>query len=250
MRAALSYVLIPTAASVALLFLALKTSKTFKEAFFVRFFMPVAGFFVKVGRFAPIRREVISHLNELVSHDPVLKKEGFVRVLEVGAGCGANFDFIERKVKYWNVDPNVQYETKFTEAARKNPLVELERCVRGYGEDMAVVADGSIDAVIITHLLCSVRDAAKVLSECRRVLAKGGRLLFMEHVAQPSGTWVNTIQHLIDPAWELLACGCHLNRSSGDLLKKAGFDRLELKETYLPIPAIISRHVYGFACLE
>ncbi|XP_029843312.2 methyltransferase-like protein 7A [Ixodes scapularis] len=249
MYAFLSYTLAAILASVTLFFVALKLSKTFREAFFVRVFMPAAGSLVK-DEFVAIRREVLSRLNDLESHDPELKKDGIVRVLEVGAGFGANFEFIQRKVKYWNIEPNAEFGPEFMKAAGKNPLVELERCVRGYGEDMAVIPDGCFDAVVVTHLLCSVRDAKRVLGECKRVLAKGGRLLFMEHVAQPKGTWANWFQYLLDPAWELLACGCRLNRSSGDLLKKAGFDRLELKETYLPIPAIISRQVYGYACLQ
>ncbi|CAN7989164.1 unnamed protein product [Ixodes hexagonus] len=250
MYAVLWYVLTATVASLTLLGVALKLSKAFQEAFFVRFFLPAATYLIKRDEFERIRREVLSPLNDLVSHDPALRKDGFVRVLEIGAGFGSNFEFIERKVKYWNVDPNAEFGPEFRKAASKNPLVELEHCVRGYGEEMGVVPDSCVDAVVITHLLCSVKDAKKVLSECKRVLARGGRLLFMEHVAQPEGTWANLLQRLLDPAWELLVCGCHLNRSSGELLRNAGFDRLELKESYLAITAILSRHVYGFACLE
>ncbi|KAM7308179.1 methyltransferase-like protein 7A [Ixodes scapularis] len=171
MYAFLSYTLAAILASVTLFFVALKLSKAFREAFFVRVFMPAAGSLVK-DEFVAIRREVLSSLNDLESHDPELKKDGIVRVLEVGAGFGANFEFIQRKVKYWNIEPNAEFGPEFMKAAGKNPLVELERCVRGYGEDMAVIPDGFFDAVVVTHLLCSVRDAKRVLGECKRVLAK------------------------------------------------------------------------------
>ncbi|KAH7947517.1 hypothetical protein HPB52_012580 [Rhipicephalus sanguineus] len=50
--------------------------------------------------------------------------------------------------------------------------VEMERWVVGYGEDMHDVPDGHFDAVVVTHLLCSVHCPEKVLQECRRVLVK------------------------------------------------------------------------------
>ncbi|KAK8768481.1 hypothetical protein V5799_015053 [Amblyomma americanum] len=49
----------------------------------------------------------------------------------------------------------------------------MERWVPGYGEDMHQVPDDHFDVVLVTHLLCSVNCAEKVLQECRRVLVKG-----------------------------------------------------------------------------
>src|ERR1700691_208698 len=43
-------------------------------------------------------------------------------------------------------------------------------------------ADGEVDAVVVSGLLCSVPDAAAAPAEFRRVLRPGGQLRFYEHV--------------------------------------------------------------------
>ena len=49
----------------------------------------------------------------------------------------------------------------------------------------------SVDAVLGTHVLCSVTDPVRVLDEVRRVLRPGGLYVFEEHVAAPRGTWTS-----------------------------------------------------------
>ncbi|KAL1468820.1 hypothetical protein MTO96_025163 [Rhipicephalus appendiculatus] len=169
------------------------------------------------------------------------------RVLEIGAGSGANFGFLRRKVRYWNVDPNTEFQNFFLETVKKYPKVEMERWVVGYGEDMGDVPAGHFDAVIVTHLLCSVHSPEKVLHECRRVLVKGGRLVFMEHVAQPKGSVGRMLQNMLTPLWSVICCGCCLNRDSGELIRNAGFSEVHLKETNVDMPVILTRHVYGYA---
>ncbi|KAH6928748.1 hypothetical protein HPB50_019155 [Hyalomma asiaticum] len=141
-----------------------------RQWFFVRI-MAVAG---RLWRdvFEATRREAIAALDETESSDPELRADGAIRVLEIGAGSGANFAFLRRKVKYWNVDPNTEFQNFFLETVKKYPKVEMERWVVSYGEDMRDVPDSHFDAVIVTHLLCSVNSAEKVLQECRRVLVK------------------------------------------------------------------------------
>lgn len=216
-----------------------------RQWFFVRI-MAVAG---RLWRdyFQDTRRETIAALDEIESSDPELRADGAIRVLEVGAGSGANLGFMRRKIKYWNVDPNTEFQNFFLETVKKYPKVEMERWVVGYGEDMHDVPDQHFDAVIVTHLLCSVHCAEKVLRECRRVLVKGGRLVFMEHVAQPKGSVGRILQNVLTPLWCIICCGCCLNRDSGDVIKKAGFAEVHLNETNVDMPVILTRHVYGYA---
>ncbi|KAL1486743.1 hypothetical protein MTO96_046837, partial [Rhipicephalus appendiculatus] len=70
---------------------------------------------------APARRAALKPLELLKSHDPGLCEEGCLRVLEVGAGSGANFEFITRKIKYTNVDPNEEFGGAFLSELRNNP---------------------------------------------------------------------------------------------------------------------------------
>ena len=61
----------------------------------------------------------------------------------------------------------------------------------GQGRDIELVEgdihaipfrDGSFDAVVCTYALCSVADDSLAISEMRRVLRPGGRLLLVDHV--------------------------------------------------------------------
>lgn len=216
-----------------------------RQWFFVRI-MAVAGFLWR-DAFQDPRRKAIAALDEIESSDPELRADGAIRVLEIGAGFGANFGFMSRKIKYWNVDPNTQFQNSFLETVKKYPKVDMERWVAGYGEDMRDVPDGHFDAVIVTHLLCSVHCPEKVLRECRRVLVKGGRLVFMEHVAQPKGSLGRILQSVLSPLWCITCCGCCLNRDSGDVIENAGFAEVHLHEAHVDMPVILTRHVYGYA---
>ena len=50
-----------------------------------------------------------------------------------------------------------------------------------------MLRDHSVDAVVSTIVLRSVRDQDQVLAEVRRVLRPGGAFVFCEHVAAPRG---------------------------------------------------------------
>lgn len=223
-----------------------KLNNRLREIFFARFAFPVGMYLLK-DRMIGVRRQAFSQLNDLVSHDDTLKKEGSIRVLEIGAGFGANLEHMKRKVKYWNLDPNAEYAEGFRGNLKKNPNVEMERWIHAYAEDMRGVPDGHFDVVLVSYVLCSVSDVGKVLTECKRVLSKGGRLMFVEHVAHPEGSWGLVLQRLLDPLWTFTFCGCHVTRKTGLTLKNAGFEQVELNEEFLPIPMALSPHVYGFA---
>lgn len=148
-----------------------KLNKKLREVFFARFALPV-GIYLMRDRMIGVRRQALSQLNDLVSHDDTLKKEGSIRVLEIGAGSGANFEHMKRKVKYWNLDPNAEFAKRFLENLKENPNVEMERWIHAYAEDMRGVPDGHFDVVLFSYVLCSVSDVGKVLAESKRVLSK------------------------------------------------------------------------------
>ena len=73
----------------------------------------------------------------------------------------------------------------------------------------------------------------------RRVLKTGGRLLFVEHGRAP-GTSVARWQDRLDPFWQRLSGGCHLNRKIDDLLSHAGFRIDRLETGYIPGPRLLT----------
>ncbi|XP_049528065.1 putative methyltransferase-like protein 7A [Dermacentor silvarum] len=196
---------------------------------------------------AAIRKAVLSQLDEMSPQELSSSVHGSLRVLEVGAAYGPNLEFIQRPVEYWTVEPNRSFEDSFMRNIERNPNVEMKELITGHGEDMHMFPDGYFDAVVLFFVLCSANDGSKLLSECKRVLKKGGHLLFAEHVGYKKGTFSRFIQDTLTPLTKKFACGCHMNRESGGVLENAGFASIEINTVYLNVPLLLSNNIYGVA---
>ena len=93
--------------------------------------------------------------------------------------------------------------------------------------------DGSIDTVVITFVLCTIPDWAGALSEVRRVLKPGGKVLFSEHGLSPD-QGVAQWQRRVERIWKPLAGGCHLTRDATAMLRDSGFVMDDVHTMYLP----------------
>lgn len=226
--------------------LPLLVSRKLRETYFVLFNQFVDTLWADVV--AEMRPTVLSVLDGLQSHHLELRKQGALRLLEVGAGTGANFKYISRPIKYTNVDPNLEFGSAFQEELKRHPKIKLERWVHAYGEDMSELENEKFDVVLLTYLLCSVTDPLKVLREAKRVLVKGGRLIYLEHVAYPKGTWQRFVQDLVQPLWKVITCNCHIDRDCHeDLMYMAGFSHVNINCVLVDMPVLVNRQAYGDA---
>jgi len=172
------------------------------------------------------------------------------RVLDVGAGTGANLPHYSRDQisELVLLEPAPAMLARALSQARRLGL-EV-RPVPGRAEQLPF-ADGSFDTVVFTLALCTVDDPAAALAEARRVLRPPGRLLLFEHVRaeRPSlAGW----QDRLAPPWRRLAGGCHLNRPTGELVEPAGFvyDSVALvRERRIPVP-VLAQLLVGVAHLN
>jgi ubiquinone/menaquinone biosynthesis C-methylase UbiE len=104
------------------------------------------------------------------------------RVLEIGAGSGRNLPFYGPSAKQiLALEPS----PKLVAMARgvphhAIPVTFLEASAEGIPLD-----DGTVDTVVTTWSLCTIPQADTALGEMRRVLRRGGRLLFVEHGLAP-----------------------------------------------------------------
>jgi ubiquinone/menaquinone biosynthesis C-methylase UbiE len=139
------------------------------------------------------------------------------RVLEVGAGTGANLGFYPVGCQLTLTDP---IGDNLRIALNKAPPGSRLCIVRSSGEELPF-ASQSFDTVVATLTLCSVARPQAALQEVARVLQPGGQLLLLEHVR--GGPLLGWLQDLATPAWKLLAGGCHLNRATAATVVAAGF---------------------------
>ncbi|HVN59686.1 MAG TPA: class I SAM-dependent methyltransferase, partial [Gaiellaceae bacterium] len=102
------------------------------------------------------------------------------RVLEIGAGTGANLPHYNGNIESLVVtEPEPPMLRRLQRAARDQ--MPSAKVLRAPAEDLPF-EDDSFDAVVSTLVLCGVDDQPRALREARRVLRPGGRLLFLEHV--------------------------------------------------------------------
>lgn len=137
------------------------------------------------------------------------------KVLEIGAGTGANIPFFPAGVELHLFEPDAgmlaQMVSKYPEA----------NAVGGTG-DRLPFDDGIFDTVVATLVLCSVPDQKASLLEIRRVLRPGGAFIFMEHVASDDPVRLKW-QRRWDPLWCRVAGGCHTCRDTESAILEAGF---------------------------
>ncbi len=147
-----------------------------------------------------------------------LLREASGRVLEIGAGTGVNLPHYREVTALILVEPDAAMRRRLAPRAAAAPFpVE----VLDDPAERLPLADASVDAVVLTGVLCSVDDPARALAEARRALRPGGRLLFIEHVRAEghAARW----QDRLTPAWRRLNAGCHPNRDTVAAIRAAGF---------------------------
>jgi ubiquinone/menaquinone biosynthesis C-methylase UbiE len=165
------------------------------------------------------------------------------RVLEIGIGSGRNLPFYRSPVtELLALEPSRQ----LTAIARNAPHPGAPVNFIEASAEAIPLDDRSVDTVVTTWTLCSIPDAAMALTEMRRVLRPGGKLLFVEHGMAPDRN-VRRWQDWLTPAWKRISGGCHLNRPISAMIEGAGF-RIDRVETgYMPGPKAMTFMYEGSA---
>lgn len=154
-------------------------------------------------------------------------------VLEIGPGAGGNLRHYGPGVRWLGVEPDAAARARTRREAER--LGWRARVLPGLVEELEL-ADGSVDAVVASFVLCSVADQALALASVRRLLRPRGRFVFAEHVAAPPGTWVRRGQNAVAGAARLFGTPCRPNRETGPAITRAGFDVVDLHRFTLPGP--------------
>lgn len=155
------------------------------------------------------------------------------RVLEVGAGTGANLPWYPPTVEDLHLcepDPHMRRRLERRVASRPWPFpatVHRDDAEGPFPSD-------AYDLVVSTLVMCTVPDPQSTASALRRVLAEGGRVAYLEHVHV--GGLLGRLQTLLSPLWGRAAGGCHLDRPATAALRSAGLVPIEQRWLRLPPP--------------
>lgn len=203
---------------------------------------PGLGSRVDAALYGPVL--LLGELRGMRRRRAALLGEARGRVLEIGAGTGLNLRHYPD-----DLDDLVLTEPDPGMAAR------LRRTVGRSGRRAAVVeagagalpaADGSVDTVVSTMVLCTVPDPLAAVREIARVLAPGGRLLFCEHVLAADERTVRR-QHRFADAWAGFASGCRCDRDLLAVIRGTlDVDRVDV-ETWRGMPVLVHPLVVGSA---
>ena len=142
-------------------------------------------------------------------------------ILELGCGGGTNLQFYDwSQVRTLSgVDPSPELLGRAQDALLRSG--RSANLASGIAEALPF-ENNRFDAVVTTFTLCSVQDPTAALSEVRRVLRPGGRLIFLEHGKAPDPA-AAILQNRIEPVWKHIAGGCHLTRPVTGAISNAGF---------------------------
>ncbi|MFD7436794.1 class I SAM-dependent methyltransferase [Streptomyces sp. NPDC059861] len=154
------------------------------------------------------------------------------RVIEIGAGNGLNFAHYPRTVaEVVAIEPERSLRKLAVETAlRADVPVDV---VPGVAEALPVKSEG-FDAVVLSLVLCSVRDVPRALGEVRRVLRPGGQVRFFEH-GRGGGRAMGFTQRALDRTlWPVLTGGCHLSRDPVGAFRDAGFELGPYRRMLMP----------------
>ncbi|HWS86481.1 MAG TPA: methyltransferase domain-containing protein [Pyrinomonadaceae bacterium] len=183
----------------------------------------------------PLERWGLARLREraLAEVGPALAgPEGSGRLLEVGAGTGGNFPFYPAGARAACVEPSREMLLR---AASKTERPAGSLLVRGFAEALPF-ADATFDAGVATLVFCSVESPPRGLSELRRVVRKGGRVVLLEHV-RPEGL----LGYAFD-ALSLLTVALmddHFNRRTSEEARRAGLEVLKVESYLLGVVQLI-----------
>lgn len=139
--------------------------------------------------------------------------------LEIAVGTGRNLRHYPEGVRL----TGIELSPAMLEIAREHLTASGREANFRLGDAQALdFPDESFDTVVCTLSLCSIPDDRKAVSEMKRVLRSGGRLLLMEHVRSPSFP-VRTVQRALN--WfSLRFSKDHLLREPLDHLRVEGFE--------------------------
>ncbi|OIB56057.1 class I SAM-dependent methyltransferase [Natrialba sp. SSL1] len=145
-------------------------------------------------------------------HRHYLTRDLSGRVLDIGAGTGANVPYLaeaDSTVEIHAIEPDQHMRRQAVTKAREYGCAVDLRDARA---ESLPYPDDAFDVVLASLVFCTIQDPDAALEEVARVLKPDGEFRFLEHVHADG--WRATGQHVLNPLWERVAGGCQLTRDT------------------------------------
>lgn len=160
-------------------------------------------------------------------------------VLEMGYGNGENFKYYNKECIVYAIDKRNKFPLETEIENHDNCKVFIQK---GNVEQMPFQTD-FFEAVVASFVLCSVDSVRNTIQETKRVLKKGGKLIFLEHI-KSDNKFILAIQEILTQIQVLFSIECHLNRDPRKFIQNDSFEIIKEKiypnsfEPYLYLEAI------------
>ena len=165
--------------------------------------------------------------------------------VEIGGGTGLNLSYYPDHLdELVLVEPDAamrsRLEKRLGRSGRRARVVDA-------GAERLPFADGSVDTIVSTFVLCTVDAPDLALREIARVLRPEGQLLFIEHVRSDSPSLAYWQDRLARP-WRRFAQGCRCNRATAELIVSCGLELEQVDQaSWRAMPPIVRPLVAGRA---
>ena len=172
-----------------------------------------------------------------------------LNVMDLGAGpgffAGGLAELVGPRGSVAGVDINARFVADANARHADNPAVTFHHV-----EDHRLpFAEDTFDRVICKNVLEYVPDLDGTLTEIRRVLKPGGKVIFAEHGEAPDAGVVKW-QNRLNPMWNVIGGGCNLNRRIEHLYENTGFAFKHIDRGYLPGPKWATYNYRGIASVS
>jgi ubiquinone/menaquinone biosynthesis C-methylase UbiE len=153
------------------------------------------------------------------------------RILELGAGTGANFVFYDSASRVVATEPSREMIRFATNKSQPNIIL-----LQSYGERLPF-RNGTFAAAVATLVMCSVQSPEQVFAELKRVVRPGGVISLLEHV-RPNG-----VLGIVFDALNLFTVPLledHVNRRTVDSARSVGLEVTKVHKVAWGIVNIIT----------
>ncbi|WP_252315611.1 class I SAM-dependent methyltransferase [Sinobaca sp. H24] len=161
-------------------------------------------------------------------------------VLDIGSGTGASMPYYRQAESVTFLEPD---EGKLKRISRRTALPHVSYYMAQASAENMPFSNDTFDEAAAFLAFCTIPDPIRALHETARVVKPGGRIQLLEHVRMDSHPRAARIQDILTPAWERVAEGCQLNRSTRHLVEKSPLRLERVQSLYGGLVLILEAYV-------